>query len=165
MVGGHWGWGRNDETYGECPVLSSAFARAFVGGLQGNGDNVSYVAATAGCKHFGVGSGPDATRLVFDANVSLRDWSTTFMPAFESCVREGGLGLMCSFNSVRSVPACANHRGLTTWARDQWGYKGYVVSDQGAAYGIVGDHHYYVRPPRMRGARPYWFANAQMAHA
>ena len=46
----HWAWGRNDETYGECPMLSGAFARAFVTGLQG--EDPRYVAATAGCKHF-----------------------------------------------------------------------------------------------------------------
>ena len=40
------------QTYGECPVLSSAFAAAFVSGLQGN--DSTYVAATAGCKHFDV---------------------------------------------------------------------------------------------------------------
>ena len=46
----------------------------------------AYVAATAGCKHFGVGSGPDSIpqdRRFFDANVTLRDWATTFLPAFE----------------------------------------------------------------------------------
>ena len=139
----HWGWGRNDETFGECPVLSSAFAGSFVTGLQG--DHPTYVAASAGCKHFGVGSGPDnlpTSRRVFDANVTLRDWATTFLPAFESCVARGSQGLMCSFNSIRGVPACASRRGMVTWAREQFGFEGYIVSDQGAAYGILSDHHY-----------------------
>jgi beta-glucosidase len=90
----HWAWGRNDETYGECPVLSSAFAGAFVTGLQG--DDPRWVAATAGCKHLVVHGGPDQLRQTFDANVTLRDWATTFMPAFEACVESGGLGMMCS---------------------------------------------------------------------
>ena len=169
----HWGWGRNDETWGECPTLTAAYAKAIVRGLQGtspptsswswsspssslssamlsaattrSGTNNSnkYVAVTAGCKHFGVGSGPDSIpvdRRFFDANVSLRDWATTFLPAFQACVQAGALGVMCSFNAVRGVPACASHRGMTTWLRDEWNYEGYTVSDQGAAYGIYSDH-------------------------
>jgi hypothetical protein len=99
----HWAWGRNDETYGECPVLSGAFAKQFVDGLQGADER--YVAATAGCKHFVVHGGPDTLRQTMSANVSLRDWATTFLPQFESCVEAGGLGMMCSFNSIRGVPA------------------------------------------------------------
>eukprot|EP00039_Didymoeca_costata_P011042 m.151666 g.151666 ORF g.151666 m.151666 type:complete len:621 (-) comp15041_c0_seq1:110-1972(-) len=73
---------------------------------------------------------------------TLRDWATTFMPAFESCVEAGGLGMMCSFNSIRGTPACGNHRSMTTWARQQWNFSGYMVSDQGAAYGIYSDHKF-----------------------
>ena len=40
--------------------------------------------------------GPDNLRQTFSANVTLRDWATTFLPAFEACVGSGGLGLMCS---------------------------------------------------------------------
>ena len=115
-------------------MLSGDFAKAFVTGLQGN--NTRYVAATAGCKHFVVHGGPDNLRQTFSANVTLRDWATTFLPQFESCVQSGGLGMMCSFNSIRGVPACANHRAMQTWARGQWGFPGYIVSDQGAAYVI-----------------------------
>jgi len=97
----HWAWGRNDETFGECPVLTSAITHAFVSGLQGS--HPRYVAATAGCKHMGVHGGPDATRRTFDANVTLRDWSTTFLAPFETCVQAGGLGIMCSFNAIRGV--------------------------------------------------------------
>jgi hypothetical protein len=121
----HWAWGRNDETYGECPVLSGAFASSFVKGLQG--DDPRYVAATAGCKHFVVHGGPDTLRQTFSANVTLRDWATTFLPQFEACVQAGGLGLMCSFNSIRGTPACANHRAMKTWAKGQWKFPGYIV--------------------------------------
>jgi beta-glucosidase len=120
----HWAWGRNDETYGECPVLSGAFAKSFVQGLQGN--HSRYVAATAGCKHFVVHGGPDNIRTTFSANVTQRDWATTFLPQFESCVESGGLGMMCSFNAIRGVPACANHRAMDTWARQQWNFSGCV---------------------------------------
>jgi beta-glucosidase len=64
------------------------------------------------------------------------------MPQFEACVESGGLGMMCSFNSIRGVPACANHRSMVTWARGQWNFPGYIVSDQGAAYGIYSSHKY-----------------------
>ena len=63
-------------------------------GLQG--DDPNYVAATAGCKHFVVHGGPDTLRQTFSANVTLRDWATTFLPQFESCVENGGLGMMVS---------------------------------------------------------------------
>lgn len=118
----HWAWGRNDETYGECPILAGALAREFVRGLQG--EDPRYVAATAGCKHFAVHGGPDTERQTMSANVSLRDWATTFMPQFEACVEAGGMGLMCSFNAIRGVPACANHRSMQTWAREQWEFPG-----------------------------------------
>ena len=50
--------------------------------------------------------------------------------------------MMCSFNSIRGVPACANHRAMKTWAKGQWNFSGYIVSDQGAAMGILTDHKY-----------------------
>ena len=52
-------------------------------------------------------------------------------------MRRGATG---SFNSIRGVPACANHRSMTTWIKNVDGFKGYIVSDQGAAYGIMTDH-------------------------
>lgn len=103
----HWAWGRNDETYGECPVLSSAFANAFVSGLQG--DDPRWVAATAGCKHLVVHGGPDQLRQTFDANVTLRDWATTFMPAFEACVEAGALGMMCECDLIEESGADAKN--------------------------------------------------------
>eukprot|EP00730_Choanoeca_flexa_P002407 TRINITY_DN11038_c0_g1_i4.p1 TRINITY_DN11038_c0_g1~~TRINITY_DN11038_c0_g1_i4.p1 ORF type:complete len:808 (+),score=143.95 TRINITY_DN11038_c0_g1_i4:140-2563(+) len=133
-------WGRNQETFGECPVLSSFMANAFVSGLQGN--HSRYVAATAACKHLDAYGGPDNNRRSFDANVTQHDLVATFLPAFEECAMAGALGYMCSFNSIRGVPACANYRTMNFYARQQWNFTGYIVSDQDAIYTIKTQHHY-----------------------
>ncbi|XP_046550180.1 probable beta-D-xylosidase 2 [Haliotis rubra] len=136
-------WGRNQETYGEDPFLSGVFATNFVKGLQGS--DPRYVRANAGCKHFDVHGGPEnipVSRFSFEAKVSERDWRTTFLPAFRSCVKAGTYSLMCSFNKINGVPACANKKLLTDILRTEWGFKGYVISDQSAIENIITEHHY-----------------------
>ncbi|XP_076466350.1 uncharacterized protein LOC143297766 isoform X2 [Babylonia areolata] len=136
-------WGRNQETYGEDPRLTSVLAGRFVRGLQGNDSR--YVLASAGCKHFDVHGGPDnvpVSRFSFDARVSEVDWHQTFLPAFKACVEAGTFSVMCSYNSINGVPACANRKLLTEILRVGWAFTGYVVSDQSALERIVTDHHY-----------------------
>ncbi|XP_052812007.1 uncharacterized protein LOC128239425 [Mya arenaria] len=136
-------WGRNQETYGEDPYLSGEYAANFVKGLQG--DHFRYVQANAGCKHFDVHGGPEnipQSRFSFDAKVTDRDWRLTFLPAFRQCVLAGSYSLMCSFNKINGVPACANRKLLTEITRDQWGFHGYVITDQEALENIVLFHHY-----------------------
>ncbi|KAL8611355.1 hypothetical protein ACOMHN_014410 [Nucella lapillus] len=136
-------WGRNQETYGEDPYLTSILAKSFVRGLQGNDSR--YVLASAGCKHFDAYGGPEnipVSRFSFDAKVSEVDWHQTFLPAFKACVEAGTYSVMCSYNSINGVPACANNKLLTDILRDSWGFRGYVVSDQSALERIVTDHHY-----------------------
>ncbi|XP_074904798.1 uncharacterized protein LOC142040610 [Buteo buteo] len=136
-------WGRNQETYGEDPFLSGELARSFVQGLQGQ--HPRYVKASAGCKHFSVHGGPEnipVSRLSFDAKVLERDWRTTFLPQFQACVRAGSYSFMCSYNRINGVPACANKKLLTDILRGEWGFEGYVVSDEGALELIMLGHHY-----------------------
>ena len=73
-------WGRGHETYGEDPYLTARLGKAFVRGLQGNGDTLK----TAACaKHFAVHSGPEGTRHQFDAkDISWRDLAETYLYAF-----------------------------------------------------------------------------------
>lgn len=140
-------WGRNQETYGEDPYLSGVYAANFVKGLQG--DHPRYIRANAGCKHFDVHGGPEnipASRFSFDAQVSDRDWRLTFLPAFRACVKAGTYSLMCSYNSVNGIPACANHELLTKILREEWGFKGYVISDEGALENIIYWHNYFNNP-------------------
>ncbi|KAM7138734.1 uncharacterized protein RBU57_016486 isoform 2-T2 [Macrochelys suwanniensis] len=136
-------WGRNQETYGEDPFLSAELAVAFVQGLQGN--HPRYVKASAGCKHFSVHGGPEnvpVSRLSFDAKVQERDWRMTFLPQFQACVHAGSYSVMCSYNRINGVPACANRKLLTDILRAEWGFRGYVVSDEGAVELIMLAHHY-----------------------
>ena len=49
---------------------------------------------------------------------------------------------VCFIDSIRGVPACANHQLLTDITREEWGFKGYIVSDAGAISNIVSAHHY-----------------------
>ena len=133
-------WGRNQETYGEDPWLSGYLARAFVTGLQGN--HSRYVEVNAGCKHFDVHGGPEEGRYSFDAKVSERDWHMTFLPQFKACIDAGAWSIMCSYNRINGIPACANKKLLTGILRKEWEFKGYVVSDQGALERIQDSHHY-----------------------
>ena len=48
-----------------------------------------------------------------------------------------------AFNSINGIPSCANKKLLTDILRKEWGFSGYVVSDQGAIENIVGSHHYF----------------------
>ena len=124
-------WGRGMETYGEDPYLTARMAVQFVKGLQG--DNPRYLKTVATAKHYAVHSGPESTRHTFDARVDERDLRDTYLPQFEAAVKEGGaFSVMCSYNSVDGVPACANPRLLGNILREEWSFPGYVVSDCGA---------------------------------
>lgn len=136
-------WGRNQETYGEDPYLSSVITASFVRGLQG--DHPKYYRANSVCKHFDAYGGPEdlpQSRLSFNAQVPERDLWTTYLPQFKACVDAGALGVMCSYNSVDGIPACVNKKLLTGVLRDTWNFTGFVISDSGALEFILLNHHY-----------------------
>jgi beta-glucosidase len=140
-------WGRGQETYGEDPFLTSQLGVAFVKGLQGN-DPV-YFRAIATPKHFAVHSGPEPSRHRDDIRPSPRDLAETYLPAFRATVMAGGAhSVMCAYNAVNGVPACASKELLTNHLRDAWDFGGYVVSDCGAVADIYrDDHHGYANTP------------------
>lgn len=131
-------WGRGQETYGEDPFLTSRIGVAFVKGLQG--DDPKYLKAAACAKHYAVHSGPEALRHEFDAIVSKKDLYETYLPAFEALVREANVeSVMGAYNRVLGEPACGSPFLLQEILRDDWGFKGHVVSDCGA----ISDFHLY----------------------
>jgi len=120
-------WGRGHETYGEDPFLTGQMGAQFVKGLQGDDPNYLKVVATA--KHFAVHSGPEPSRHIFDAKVSERDLRETYLPAFRTLVVDGGVySIMGAYNRFRGEACCASPF-LSGILRNEWGFKGYIVSD------------------------------------
>ena len=121
-------WGRGQETYGEDPFLTGRLGVSFIRGLQG--DDSTYFKTIATVKHFAVHSGPEPERHTFDAVVGERDLRETYLPHFEMGIREGGAySLMCAYNRVGGLAACASDPLLEDILRREWGFRGFVVSD------------------------------------
>ncbi|HEY5511932.1 MAG TPA: glycoside hydrolase family 3 C-terminal domain-containing protein [Prolixibacteraceae bacterium] len=124
-------WGRGMETYGEDPFLTATMGVAAVKGLQGN--DPKYFKSFACAKHFAVHSGPESSRHSFNARVSERDLWQTYLPAFEALVKVGNVQqVMCAYNRFEDKPCCGSDKLLVNILRNDWGYKGIVVSDCGA---------------------------------
>lgn len=140
-------WGRGQETYGEDPYLTARLGVAFVQGLQG--DDARYLRTVATPKHFAVHSGPEPSRHRDDIHPSPRDLNDTYLPAFRAAIMEGGaLSIMCAYNAVDGVPACANAPLLRDYLREHWRFNGFVVSDCDAVGNIYRAHeHNYTRTP------------------
>ena len=121
-------WGRGHETFGEDPYLSSRLGVRFVEGIQGHDEN--YMKAAACAKHFAVHSGPEDLRHEFDARTSKQDLYETYLPAFKACVQEAKVeAVMGAYNRTNGEPCCGSKTLLQDILRDEWGFKGHVVSD------------------------------------
>jgi beta-glucosidase len=132
-------WGRGQETYGEDPYLTARMGVQFVKGLQGNHPQYFKVIATP--KHYAVHSGPEPERHRFDAVTTQRDLYDTYLPAFEACIKEAqAYSIMCAYNRYMGEPCCSHDTLLRKILREDWGFKGYIVSDCGAVYDIYKFH-------------------------
>ncbi len=120
-------WGRGHETYGEDPYLTAVLGKAYVEGLQGDGETMK---AAACAKHFAVHSGPEALRHEFDAEVSQKDLEETYLPAFRALVEEAHVeAVMGAYNRVNGEPCCGSTTLIKNKLREEWGFEGHFVSD------------------------------------
>jgi len=143
-------WGRGQETYGECPYLTARLGVAFCKGLQG--DDPKYLKVVATPKHYAVHSGPEPLRHEFDAVVSQRDLRETYLPHFKACIEEAGAwSVMGAYNRTLGEPCCGSKLLLQDILRDEWGFKGYVVSDCWAIKDFH-EHHKITKTPAESAA-------------
>ena len=136
-------WGRGHETYGEDPYLTSQLGKAFVRGLQGNGNTLK----TAACaKHFAVHSGPEALRHSFNAVASAKDMEETYLTAFKALVTESHVeAVMGAYNRTNGELCCASPF-LMKKLREEWGFEGHFVSDCWAIRDFHENHKVTSRP-------------------
>jgi beta-xylosidase len=135
-------WGRTEETYGEDPYFTSRMAVAIVKGLQGSGPGVDQNHVIATAKHFTAHGQPESGTNIGPVNFSERALREYFLPSFKAAVIEGGImSVMPSYNEIDGVPSHANKWLLQKLLRDEWGFKGHVVSDYYAIPQMVDLHH------------------------
>jgi beta-glucosidase len=120
-------WGRGQETYGEDPFLTATMGSAFVKGLQGN--DMNFLKASACAKHFAVHSGPEAIRHSFNVVIDEKDLRETYLYAFKKLVDAGVESIMCAYNRVNNEPCCTGNTLLRNILRNEWKFKGHVVTD------------------------------------
>lgn len=131
-------WGRGQETYGEDPVLIGSLGNQFIKGIQGDG---KYYKAAACAKHLAVHSGPEKERHHFNAEVSRKELWETYLPAFETAVKDGNVeAVMGAYNRINGDPACAHPYLMGEVLRGRWGFRGHFVSDCWALRDIHESH-------------------------
>lgn len=149
-------WGRVAEGAGEDTYLTSKFAAAKVEGFQG--DDLSNSERVVACaKHFAAYGAAIAGRDYNSADISLQTLWETYLPPFKAASDAGVASFMTAFNDINGVPCSNNKYLLTDVLRDNFGFKGLVVSDAGSigeclAHGNVADRKDAARKSFNAGA-------------
>ena len=121
-------WGRIAEGAGEDPYLGSQVAKAMVKGYQG--DDLSKNNTMMSCvKHFALYGASEAGRDYNTTDMSRVRMYNEYLPPYKAAVEAGVGSVMSSFNEIEGIPATGNKWLLTDLLRNQWGFKGFVVSD------------------------------------
>lgn len=141
-------WGRDEENYGEDPLLAGRLAVQFIKGFQGEiTASTPYYKLIACAKHFAANN-YEQGRQSTTSFVSEKNMREYYLPAFEMSVREGGVkSIMAAYNAFSidpteldanlkgyskahgGLPCCGNKMLLTDILRREWGFNGYVTSD------------------------------------
>ncbi|MDD4609191.1 MAG: beta-glucosidase BglX [Bacteroidaceae bacterium] len=129
-------WGRISEGCGEDSYLTSVMGAAMVRGFQG--DSLHLASSIAACpKHF-VGYGAvEGGRDYNSTYIPERLMRNVYLPPFKAAVEAGATTFMTSFNDNNGIPSSGNQLILKKILREEWGFKGFVVTDWGSAQEMI----------------------------
>lgn len=131
-------WGRVMETCGEDALLNSVMGVAQIKGFRGEGLKNKKSLATC-VKHFAAYGGAEGGRDYNTVELSEHALREYYLPAYKACIDAGVNMVMPSFNTLNGVPSTANEWLMKKILRDEWGFKGVVISDYAAVKELV-DH-------------------------
>jgi beta-glucosidase len=142
-------WGRIVEGLGEDPYLTSILGAAMIKGFQG--DSLNDPTAIAACaKHF-VGYGAaEGGRDYNTSIISGEQLGNIYLPPFKAAVDAGAATFMTSFNEINGIPSSGNPYLTKQVLRDEWKFKGMVVSDWNSVGEMV--NHGYAKDPAEAAA-------------
>ena len=120
-------WGRIVEGAGEDPYLGAAMARAQVRGFQG--EQLGPNSVVVSVKHFAGYGAADGGRDYDSSYIPEELFRNVYLPPFRAAVEADAGNFMSAYMDLNDVPATGNHWLLTEILRDEWGFKGFVVSD------------------------------------
>ena len=121
--------GRNFEYFSEDPVLSGEMAAAYINGLQDNGVGASL-------KHYAMNN-QELHREYISVEADERVMREIYLKSFEIAVKKSSpVSVMCAYNKIDSVWCSENKTILKDILKDEWGYKGIMISDWGAVHDI-----------------------------
>jgi len=132
-------WGRNEETFGEDPYLVASMAVAYIKGLQGDALDSGVIATP---KHFAAHGFSEGGRNQAPVHVPPREFREVFLFPFEAAIKlADARSLMNAYHDIDGVPCTASRELLTGILRDEWGFKGFVVSDYSSVRMLQTFHH------------------------
>ncbi len=121
-------WGRVAEGFGEDPWLGALYATACVHGFQGT--NIANSDRVVSClKHYAGYGATEGGRDYNTTEISEYTLRNFYLPQFRAGVDAGAWTLMSAFNCLSGMPATANRHTLTEILRDEWKFRGFVISD------------------------------------
>jgi beta-glucosidase len=135
-------WGRTEETLGEDPYLVSRMGVAAIEGLQGDSFLIDRHHVLATAKHFAVHGAPEGGTNTAPGNYSERVIRDNFLVPFQAAVQEAHVGsVMACYNEIDGVPCHANRWLLDKVLRQEWGFDGYISSDDNGIQMLMDTHH------------------------
>ena len=139
-------WGRVVETYGEDPYLDAQMGLAYVDGAQGSSLATDHT-VVAEPKHFAAYGAPEAGTNTSPVDMGERELRMIMLPPFKTAVEQGHvMSIMAAYNEIDGIPMTDDPFLLKTVLRNEWGFKGFVLSDLGAIRRLYTTHRVAATP-------------------
>jgi beta-glucosidase len=139
-------WGRVEEDFGEDPYLTGQLGLAYVRGAQGESLNSDHT-VVAEPKHFAGHGSPEGGTNTSPVHMGERELRMTMLKPFEPAFREGhAMSVMAAYHEIDGIPVTADPLLFETILREEWGFRGFVLSDLGAIQRLYKVHHVAATP-------------------